>query len=66
MYSEIEIVDKNSKMPPPLPGLWSYPVDLFDSTKLPREREDTHSLPPAAQRYATDYLKLWQKKKCLE
>ena len=58
MYSKTKMIEKKKIQTPTTPA-WSglTMVIYFDSTKLPREGADTHSLSSTAQKHAADFLK---------
>lgn len=58
MYSKTKMIEKKKIQTPTTPA-WSglTMVIYFDSTKLPREGADTHSLSSTSQKHAADFLK---------
>lgn len=59
MYSKTKMIKKKKKIQTPTTPAWSglTMVIYFDSTKLPREGAETHSLSSTAQKHAADFLK---------
>lgn len=58
LYSEKKMIKRKKIQTPTTPAWFGLTMVIyFDSTKLPREGAETHSLSSTAQKHAADLLK---------